>query len=246
MGRHFALSDIHGNLELLREIQNELDEDDCVIFLGDAADRGVDGWNCLKEIYNDDRFIYLRGNHEEMLRKAIEENYCSCDNRLSEYHLLRQNGGSSTFESWLDENRLFDWGYKLDKLRYTHTYYSTNGNIILLSHAGYTPTNNLHMYPSNEQLLWSRSHFEDSWKAGEKVYVVHGHTWTKRLASTIDKENYTDGALFYCGGHKIDIDARTYQTNKAILFDLDTFTSYIYTLKEDGLISLEIKEKENC
>ena len=46
----YALSDLHGNLELLREIQKFLNEDDTVYFLGDGGDRGPKPWETIGTI----------------------------------------------------------------------------------------------------------------------------------------------------------------------------------------------------
>ena len=92
----YALSDLHGNLELLKAIQKFLNEDDKVYFLGDGGDRGPNPWETIKEIYKDKRFIYIKGNHEDMLVNALTD---YLDNGYMDYSfwMLTNNGGSQTF-----------------------------------------------------------------------------------------------------------------------------------------------------
>ena len=92
MGKHYALSDLHGCHDFLQAIQNYITDKDCVYFLGDVADRGSQGWECIKTILKDDRFYYLCGNHEDMLRKAMIE-YYDDDLDTSSIDLLFYNGG---------------------------------------------------------------------------------------------------------------------------------------------------------
>ena len=46
----YALSDLHGNLNIWKKIKEFLKPEDKVYFLGDAADRGDYGWEIIKEI----------------------------------------------------------------------------------------------------------------------------------------------------------------------------------------------------
>ena len=55
----YATTDLHGRKDLYLKIKEILQPDDKVFFLGDANDRGWDGWELIKLIYNDPQFIYL-------------------------------------------------------------------------------------------------------------------------------------------------------------------------------------------
>ena len=44
----YALADLHGNGTIYNKIKNFLKPNDTVYFLGDAIDRGPDGWTILK------------------------------------------------------------------------------------------------------------------------------------------------------------------------------------------------------
>ena len=69
----YACSDLHGRLDLLKQIQDFLQLDDTIYFLGDAGDRGPNPWETIKAVAQDKRFIYLKGNHEDMLVKTMED-----------------------------------------------------------------------------------------------------------------------------------------------------------------------------
>lgn len=75
----YAVSDIHGRKDLWLKANKEVfSPNDTIYFLGDAADRGPDGWEMIKTLLDDERVIYLIGNHEDMLIKAIEGGYDDC------------------------------------------------------------------------------------------------------------------------------------------------------------------------
>ena len=91
----YAVSDLHGRLDLYGEINKFLNKDDLVYFLGDANDRGPDGWELIKEIYRNPQWIYLKGNHEQMISDFLLDylNFNYCDDDLQ---LLLNNGGYDT------------------------------------------------------------------------------------------------------------------------------------------------------
>ena len=91
----YACSDLHGRLDLLKQIQDFLQPDDTVYFLGDAGDRGPNPWETIKAVAQDKRFIYLKGNHEDMLVKAMEDEVRreGCGVLGKNFALLSQNGG---------------------------------------------------------------------------------------------------------------------------------------------------------
>ena len=52
MGKHYAISDIHGMYNIYEQVCSMLQSKDVVYFLGDAGDRGYAGFKCIKAIYN--------------------------------------------------------------------------------------------------------------------------------------------------------------------------------------------------
>ena len=102
----YAVSDLHGMYELYEKICAKLKPEDEVIFLGDAGDRGPDGWKLIRAILDNPQWIYLLGNHEDMLINAIDETQ-AFDGRLDQgydYLLSVHNGGQQTILDCLKDN----------------------------------------------------------------------------------------------------------------------------------------------
>lgn len=106
-GKVYCFTDLHGNLNLFRQIKNFIQAEDKVFVLGDVIDRGTKGWKILKEILKDDRFILLKGNHEQMLvnsgREFLKNERCLYGDDI---YLHMNNGGLSTLLDWSKEKML--------------------------------------------------------------------------------------------------------------------------------------------
>lgn len=227
----YALADLHGRLDLLKEIQAFLQPEDTVYFLGDACDRGPDPWDTVKAIIDDDRFIYLLGNHEDMLLNTyLHHQMYDIDGDIinnPEGYLWYKNGGYQTaIDMMADPNR----DKYINVLRtaplykiYTNTQHIT----CFLSHAGASFKRTV----NEEDLLWDRDHIYDKWNEEEwpDVISVHGHTPTPSLWRLLNtpKEEMDVGAFWYCNNHKVDIDTFAHSTNISVLLDLDTFDEHI-------------------
>lgn len=74
----YAVGDIHGEADALRTLLAKLpvQPSDLVVFLGDAVDRGANGYDCVEQIIHFDRCrkVFIQGNHEEALLLFLEEN----------------------------------------------------------------------------------------------------------------------------------------------------------------------------
>jgi serine/threonine protein phosphatase 1 len=73
----YAIGDIHGEAGALREMLASLPVRplDLVIFLGDAINRGPEGFDCVEQIINIDRCrkVFIQGNHEEAMLAFLED-----------------------------------------------------------------------------------------------------------------------------------------------------------------------------
>ena len=233
----YACSDIHGNIALLNKILEFLKTDDTVYFLGDAADRGKDGWEIIKNIYNDSRFIYLKGNHEDMLVKAMREFIEEEGQSHSALNLLKYNGGKHTYNAWREDGTSRSWIHRLEFLPTVADYVNKNKTHFIMTHAGFTPYND--RTPEVEDLLWDRGHIDDrcDWWPIDNLndYVLHGHTYcaSKSCFGMIDtKLNNSNTVGRYCYGHKICIDGRSFLTNKIAMLDLDTLEETVFDLSK--------------
>lgn len=239
----YAVSDLHGCYDLYKQICNFIKPKDKVIFLGDAGDRGPDSWKTIKAIYENSQWIYLKGNHEDMLMKAMkalkgEETPRTWEDRWEDpISSCYYNGGESTINSWIADGSNVIWINRLKNLDLICKYINLQCQEIILTHAGFTDKNIL---PTEEDLLWDRTHFynpPEHFKTDN--IIVHGHTPIFYLAKKLhrtEEVNIDDLAPFwYCDNHKVDIDCGSFQTNQTILLDLDSFEWYHFktSLKEE-------------
>lgn len=231
----YALGDLHGRLDMYTEIKAFLKPDDIVYFLGDAVDRGPDSWKTFKAIINDDQFIYVKGNHEDMLYKAYKEAKIYEDTALqfnnTAFIDCAENGGEATvYEAWCDPE-VDKYMKQLNDLPTQAIYKNKNGIIIAMSHAGYTP--NDYSQPSSFDLLWDREHFYDPWDENnyKNTIIIHGHTPINFMWEFLDvkpRNRHFAETFWYCNNHKICIDMGSYASNIAILLNLDTFDEEIF------------------
>lgn len=224
----YACSDLHGRYDLWRKIKEYLQIDDHLIFLGDAADRNAQGWQIIKEMLTDPRVIYLKGNHEDMLVKAMVEYHDEGIWCYEARDLLLYNGGYQTYYDWIDEGADRGWIAVLRNLPTYYEYLNTKGQEIFLSHSGSRNINN------NQMLLWDRAHIisdtANSFKENE--FVIHGHTPTSSLKRLSNTYLGSGNALHYCNGHKIDIDIGAAHHPVTVLFNLDTFDEVVIRNEE--------------
>lgn len=231
----YACSDLHGMMELYKQIKAFLKPEDKVYFLGDAGDRGPQSWELIKTIASDEQFIYMQGNHENMLTSAMRE-YMDYGYSGEELHLLGYNGGYLTFEGWLAEPEEIKkaWYSYLLKRPVFQEYVNTDGLRIMMTHAGFTPCydseDNI-CIPDDEDCIWDRHHFLDPWPVEtENVIIVHGHTPIPYLVKRIcwSDTKVEPGAFWYSGNHKVDIDNGCFATGVTCLLNLDTFDEEIF------------------
>lgn len=231
----YALGDLHGHLEIYKKVKTMLKSEDKVYFVGDAGDRGPQSWECIKAIYSDPQFIYIKGNHEDMLVKAcaayLEDDYM-WDYRT--YALCRMNGGEDTMDAWERDPDREAWVKKLRELPTWDAYESPSGRVFLLSHAGFTPWMREDVdeciIPIDEKLIWDREHYMEDWKDDEMddVIIVHGHTPIHHLSEDLWVE-WESGAFWYADDHKVCIDSGGFFSGEFILLNLDTLEDIILT-----------------
>lgn len=239
MGRTFACSDLHGMLPFFEQICEMLEPDDIVYFLGDAGDRGPEPWKTIKRVAEHPQFIYLKGNHEDMLVRALKE--YKYYGRGHDFSLLCHNGGRDTFEQCIEEDEIDKWITYLDRLPVIKTYKREDESEIIMTHAGFTPhrEDGVLWIPSSKDLIWDRYHYyEPKWReeCGDKTYIVHGHTPIIYLMDDIlgeicepEEEDMDWIPFWYCDDHKCCIDAGAFFTGEFCLLDLDTFEYYHFS-----------------
>ena len=230
----YCCSDLHGRYDLYVEIKKFLKPEDKVYFLGDATDRGPDSWKLFKAIISDPQWIFICGNHEELLARAIDE-YCDTVNSGS-WWSLADNGGAETFEDWVSDGAWQEWSGVIRKLPYYEEYINNDNWTIIMTHAGFTPTigeDGKMIKPTRRECLWNRDHFCDSWDFVnfDDTLIIHGHTPIPfQLYTEREKiDNWNDpGVLYYCNDRKINLDCGAVWINATVLLDLDTLEEYVF------------------
>jgi calcineurin-like phosphoesterase family protein len=245
----YAIADLHGQLDLLEQVKEYLNEDDVLYILGDSGDRGPHPWQTLKASLDDPRFIYLMGNHDLMLIKAIEQ-YIKIPESELMYGLamymgdrtpigqLALNGGTDTLLGWAREPERMKYYQKLRFAPLEVRLAALDGeHFIYLTHAGYSP----HLYnPDNvDTMVWDREHFYDR-PAKDKSLLIHGHTptqiMTKKLKQCGRALEFDDSNEYciYADDTKINIDIGAYFYNKTVLLNIDTLEGKIFTTKGES------------
>ena len=156
----YAVSDLHGMLELYQQVKEFLKPEDKVYCLGDCGDRGPHSWETIKAVLVDDQFFYLKGNHEDMLVRTMRD-YLGLDHDSSTERLLRSNGGGKTLEGWCAETQEAKEKYYqiLSLLPQKVTYTNHFGVEVHLSHAGFSPD----IEEKWRDYIWDRDHFYEGW-----------------------------------------------------------------------------------
>ena len=248
--RTFAFSDLHGQRNLWEQIKAFLEPDDVVYFLGDAVDRGSDGWAILKELLADPRVIYIKGNHEDMMVNALRA-FPRVNSFSEEMEAWSWNGCAPTLEAILDDDEDIV-RQTLEQVRTLSTsavYINTEGQEIYLCHAGFTPGSK----PTNESdFIWDRNHLYDQIPeqyTDGSIVIVHGHTPTPFLLNDLDEriqtanwlnpeliKNYDyqekNGIVIYANEVKIDIDCGCFFTGEISILNLDTWETIHFS--EEG------------
>lgn len=172
--RTFAVGDIHGRDDLLKNLLDQVSPDpdkDRVVFLGDYIDRGPRSFEVIEfllDFRNRHPFtVFLKGNHEEMLL-----DFLNGGDRMA----YLQNGGRQTLESYM-AHRVDDWRGPIPERHLSFfeslALYFENDHAIFV-HAGLKPKKPLHKQVP-EDLLWIREPFiRSSFDFGKPV--VFGHT----------------------------------------------------------------------
>ena len=235
--RTLVYTDLHGNYNLFKQIQNYLGDNDRAICLGDNCDRGPDGIKIIQETLKDSRITYLQGNHEAMLVDAVRKSQHNGNISFrmfddADMEILRHNGTIPTLQALqlLPQEERDDLIEKLDKLPVSAFATGKDGCTVFLSHAGCHPPM-LHEMDRDEtkfKLIWDRKHIAKEafhYVRDNDLYIVHGHTPVQTLRFyNRQLKNYDKAEIVhYCEGHKIDLDICTPETNKVALFDLSTF-----------------------
>lgn len=221
----YAVSDLHGQYNLWKQVIEYIGKDDILYILGDCTDRGQDGWRILKEALSDSRVRYIRGNHDQMILQCWRDGW-------TDPYAWFYNSGYDTYCSILDDSEHEIYLMELARKPIYEEFINKQGQKIFLSHAGFTLMEN--GMPDKEDLFWDRSHIDDAcdwWPEQEpNTYVIHGHTpvgsstFIRNYNAFPDRysPNEEQTIMRYAHGHKICIDAGCFFNHKISMLNLDT------------------------
>lgn len=232
----FVIGDIHGCSEELRHLVDALPfrPGDEMVFLGDYIDRGPDSSGVvsflieLKVSLSENKLVFLKGNHEDMLLSYLE---------LSGHHgkMFLLNGGRATVQSYgvsadnPSPNRLQTAmpPAHLEFYQSLESYYLTEPYLCV--HAGIHPLKSL-QEQTDEELLWIRDPFLHS-SHTLPYTILFGHT--------------PQHAVLYHLPYKIGLDTGLVYGNMLTCFDTDEKILYQIGRGKKRVSKTSIQQKWN-
>ena len=209
--RVYAVGDIHGRADLLKNMHRLIEEDaardpvpeNVLVYLGDYIDRGVFVREVLDMLCSDVlvgfRHIFLKGNHEKL--------FLDFEQDPSLLELWIELGGGSTLHSY--QVQVPGSGFSLERANQVrdellqsmpkkHVDFLKNlkpfarmGDILFV-HAGIRPEAALEKQEP-EDLLWIREDFLSS-EIDFGLRVIHGHTISRQVQELPNRVGIDTGA----------------------------------------------------
>ena len=211
MGR-YVIGDIHGCIDELRRLVHAfpLDTSDQVVFLGDYIDRGPDSKEvvtflvALQKQFPAVDFVFLKGNHEDMLLS-----YLGLEGEHGDMFLI--NGGKATLASYglVEERITAHDAIQAIPAEHIQFYQGLRSfhvmDAFLCVHAGVHPQKSL-ADQSNEDLFWIRNKF---------IYSSHSLPYTVLFGHTPQQ------AVLFDLPYKVGLDTGLVYGNRLTCLELD-------------------------
>lgn len=220
-GRTFATGDIHGDLDALMRVAEQLpplDAGDTLVFLGDYVDRGPRSAQVVEYVRSlpsrtRAKVVALRGNHEDAWLRVIDRGW-------PEFVMPSGHGCREAMESYIGtvEGALDDELMKamldgaffpldvVEWFRQLPHYYEDEHAIYV--HAGLVKEQGRFLHPSETRrkaaLLWHRD--QDFFRNYRGKRVVFGHTVTEYLPEELSSYTPEDPTDMWAGPCTIGLD----------------------------------------
>ena len=244
--RIYAIGDVHGRFDLFRRLMNIIERDQAardpavtqMILLGDIVDRGPDSANmvrgCMKLTAVTDRFVVLKGNHEQMMVEALQGS-------LFVYRQWLKFGGKDTLLSWGVDSDVVEGPATKESLRIAAgvvgretiqwladlpLYRRHEGYLFV--HAGIRPGVALAKQRADD-MLWISEEFLDS-DASHGMIVVHGHSISE--AGAVVRAN------------RIGIDTGAYRTEQLTAIGIEGGRTWLLQTCDTPALELTIDDAE--
>ena len=208
--RVYAIGDIHGRLDLFRQMLDMIEQDDLrrkgaqshLILLGDLIDRGPDSAGVValarSLVEADENVHFIKGNHEEVFVEASLGDAKAArallrldgHSTLQSYGITRGEVDKGTFE---DLAELMKERIPRDDVRFLHSgqQFILRGNYLFV-HAGIAPGRAISEQTGSD-LRWIRQPFLDAVR-NDGLMVIHGHTPTPEIDIRPDRIGIDTGA----------------------------------------------------
>ena len=269
----FYFTDIHGTRPLFDAIMNYCNEQDpeaMIIFGGDAIDRGPDGYQIMKELLDNPKVLYLKGNHEDMFVKAARQikqkmpnlktkeeigiALTRCKRAIEDYDAIAlslYNGGKSTLTDWILDGMPMDIIEKIDNLQLTFVYNNCDFSHSTGVYKNFQKVHQLELHgqpipdEDAEYLLWTRSGMDISW-APERI-AIFGHTPTPYLSDYIEFKPEKDWEIspvmfnkLIPNAWKLDMDTGAVFTKRAFVLNVPTLQAQGFEEKNGNVKKIEL------
>lgn len=201
-----VVGDLHGCFSIFQRLLDKIPEDHRIVLVGDYIDRGEESAELLRFIAERHDFTCLKGNHEDMLLRFLDDP-AERGARWLRYGGLQtlasfgiQGGREQMDAEALEDcssrlkaamgNQLIEWIRNLELS-------VVSGNL-LITHAGADP--NRPEYGQTEQdLMWGHPDFSRQ-KRTDGIWVAHGHTIQETPTAShgrigVDTGAYASGVL---------------------------------------------------
>jgi serine/threonine protein phosphatase 1 len=196
----FVIGDVHGCLTLMERLLTRVPEEHRVILVGDYIDRGENSVGVLRELSARPDLICLKGNHEDMLLRFLQD-------PVREGGRWMRNGGLQTLASFgvggvrpqMTENELKDCRDRLnvvlgvEMIEWLSRLKTSviSGNVLVV-HAGADPRIPPELQ-DEDVLMWGHPEFARTPRQ-DGVWVVHGHTIVPEATASLGRMAIDTGA----------------------------------------------------
>jgi len=218
---HYAIGDIHGDLEKLEQILARIDKDlseqgnpdHKIIFIGDLVDRRAYSAQVVEKlrvgIQNGAPWIVLKGNHDRMFSLFFTDAHKQ-DHKLLErgkdlFWLHSRLGGLATLASYGVDTQTDQDPERLQKealikvptahrdfLENLPSHYETDH--FFFAHAGVNPEFAL-AHQKEDDLIWIREPFLEH-SGGYSKVIIHGHSPVEKVTHYGNRINIDTGAAY--------------------------------------------------